>query len=74
FAGIGCFIQGVGFLALVLLSYFVGWLGFVIGVVLFLYLFYVGRSKSTKWRCGNCKHTLPDKEVRVCPVCKANLE
>ena len=74
FVGLGCFIQGAGLLAPFLLGAFMGTTGAVIGIVMALILFFVGSAKSSTWRCGNCKNPLADADVRMCPVCKAQIK
>ena len=64
FAGIGCVLEAIGLLLLFLFP-----IGTVIGVVLLVY----GSQKASFWVCDNCHNRLTDKEVRICPVCKATL-
>jgi hypothetical protein len=74
FAGIGCFIQGLGLLAPFALGALFGTTGALVGVGLLVVLFIVGSSKAKSWRCGNCKNPIANAEVRACPVCKAQLQ
>lgn len=72
--GVGCFIQGAGLLAPIILGFFAGIIGIIIGLVIGIILFLVGSAKSKKWICSNCKNPLADKDVKLCPACKAQLE
>ena len=63
-AGVGCLIQAIG---LVLLFFFP--IGTFIGVILLIY----GSMKSVYWVCSNCGNRLADKNVKMCPTCKARL-
>ena len=72
--GIGCFVQGLGLIAPFVLGAFFGTGGTVIGVVLLVLLLLVGSRMALKWRCSNCKNPIAGREVRICPVCKANLQ
>jgi len=72
-AGKGCFIQALGLLAPFLLGSVFGGFGVAVGAVLLVWLFVVGSMQSRTWRCGHCKNPLVDKDIRVCPVCKADL-
>jgi hypothetical protein len=73
FAGVGCFIQGLGILAPIILGIAFGSTGAVAGVVVLLVLFVVGSSKAKSWRCGNCKNPIASAEVKLCPACRAEL-
>lgn len=68
--GKGCFIQGLGLLAPILLFLLFGPGGLIAGLVLLVILLLVGSRLSVKWVCGSCRNPLPDKSVKMCPVCK----
>ena len=73
FIGKGCFIQGLG-----LLCPFIGLVagvpGFLVGLLAGLALLLYGSRQSVVWKCGDCRNNLADRDVRVCPVCKASFE
>jgi len=73
-SGVGCLIQGLGLLAPIVISVFLGFIGGAIGVILLVVMFFIGSAKSTKWICGNCKNPIDSKEVTVCATCGAHLE
>lgn len=59
-AGIGCVLQGIGFVLLFLFP-----IGTVIGIILVVY----GSQKSKFWTCGSCRNRITDKNVKICPTC-----
>jgi rubrerythrin len=63
-AGVGCLIQAIGLVALFFFP-----IGTFIGIILLIY----GSMKSTYLVCSNCGNRLSDKNVKMCPTCKANL-
>ena len=63
-AGVGCLIQAIGLAALFFFP-----IGTFIGVVLLIY----GSMKSVYLVCSNCGNRLADKNVKMCPTCKASL-
>lgn len=73
FIGLGCFIQGFGLLAPLILAPLLGVTGAVIGSLIAIILFFVGSAKSRIWRCGNCKNPLANEAARICPVCKVTF-
>lgn len=74
FIGTGCALQAVGLLAPLILAGLLGVYGAVAGAVIFVILFLVGSSKAISWRCGNCRNPIAGKAVRICPVCRAQLD
>lgn len=72
-AGDGCLVQLLGVAAPFLLGAFFGWIGIVLGVMLFFALFVKGARMARKSRCSCCKNPLPSDVIRICPVCKAEL-
>lgn len=72
-AGSGCMIQTLGLAAPVFGLFVLGDVGLVGGLVVMVVLFLVGSAKSQWWRCGNCRNRLSDRQVRICPVCHAQL-
>jgi len=74
FAGKGCFVQALGILAPFVLGAVFGAVGIAIGILLLLWLFFLGSSMSMTWRCGHCRNPLASKSVRICPTCTADLE
>lgn len=63
--GIGCLVQGLG---LVLCFLF-----FPIGLIAGLIVLVIGGRMAIKLVCSACGNKLEDKEVKICPVCKAAL-
>jgi hypothetical protein len=73
-AGIGCWIQFIGLLALVLGYSLAGESGAKYGGALLLIFLVVGSIKSVRWICGSCKNPLHSKAVTCCPACKCELQ
>ncbi len=73
-AGVGCWIQFAGLLAPVVGSFLAGESGAMYGVALLLIFLVVGRVKSVRWICGNCRNPLYSKSVTCCPACKWELK
>lgn len=70
FAGTGCVIQGVGLLVAVAgFALGIGLIGVIAGVALFV----LGSVKSGRWVCPACRNPLLDRDVKICPTCKAEL-
>jgi hypothetical protein len=63
--GKGCFVQGVGLILCFLFSPF----GLIAGICILV----VGGRMAYKLTCGSCGNKIEDKDVKMCPVCKANL-
>lgn len=72
--GKGCFVQGIGLLAPIVLYAVAGLPGAAIGILPMLVLLIGGGRMAYSWRCGHCKNPVASNKVRICPVCKANLE
>jgi hypothetical protein len=80
--GSGCLFQVLGFLAPIVVSTLLsfiggmalGLVGGVIGVILLVVLFLKGSAKQTKWVCSNCKNPIGMPEVKLCATCGARLE
>lgn len=73
FAGAGCALQALGLVAPWILWELFGVPGAIVGAILLVWLFFVGSAKAMSWRCGGCKNPIASKNVRVCPVCRADL-
>jgi len=73
FAGTGCIVQGLGLIAPFVLWAMAGIMGVVIGILIFVILFFVGSAASSKWICDNCGNPLADKQVKICPTCRAEF-
>ena len=71
--GMGCIVQAIGLLFLVG-GFFLGIPGIIIGVLICLALFIMGRRLATKYICSNCSNKIENKDVKICPVCNENLE
>lgn len=65
FAGAGALVQLLGLIAL----FFFFPVGILIGIACFL----IGSQMSRSWRCGTCRGRI-DKQARICPHCRAELE
>lgn len=74
FAGSGCFIQGIGLLAPVVLGMFLGVFGFFFGLLVAVVFLMLGSAKANKLRCGHCKNPLHSKHVMICPSCGARFD
>ena len=73
FAGVGCVLQGLG-----LLSPFLGWMvlgvfGAFLGVIAMLGLLLYGSRRAFTYVCGHCHNPVAGRDVRICPVCHAEL-
>lgn len=66
FIGVGSLVQLAG----LIMPFILG----PIGIVFLVILLIVGSRMSLKWTCGNCGNRIQDKNVTVCPSCKAILE
>jgi hypothetical protein len=73
-SGFGCLVQGLGLLAPIVISVFLGYIGGAIGMVFLVVMFFIGAAKHTKWICSNCKNPIDSEEAAVCPTCGAHLE
>lgn len=68
FAGIGCAIQGLGLLTILIGIWSpILWL---VGILLLL----VGSAKSIHYVCGHCRNRLDSKRVTICPACHTHLQ
>lgn len=65
FAGVGALIQAVG----IGLMFFWFPIGLFIGILFLL----IGSSMAVYKICSNCGNKLVNKEVKVCPTCKASF-
>jgi len=63
FAGIGMWYQLVGLILCCT----------VIGALIGIPLLIVGGRKAIVYKCSNCMNKV-DKEARMCPVCRADLQ
>ncbi len=72
-AGTGCLLQLLGLLAPFLLGAFAGAIGVIIGVIMLVVLLLMGSRAAIKFKCGNCGNPVADKDVKMCPTCRANL-
>ncbi len=59
FAGLGAIVQIIGILFSITL------VGAIIGIPLFI----IGRSMDTKFLCSQCGNKVSDKAAAICPVC-----
>jgi hypothetical protein len=73
FLGKSYFIQGLGILC-PFIGLVAGVPGFVFGLLAGLGLLVYGSRQSVVWKCGECRNTLTDGDVKLCPVCKASFE
>lgn len=74
FAGAGCFLQGLGLLALVGAALTLRTLiGPIVLGILGLWLLVYGSQNSQWWGCSECGTRLANKRVKVCPSCQAEL-
>jgi hypothetical protein len=64
-AGIGCLFQGIG----LLLLFFFPW-GTLAGVGLLLW----GSWNATKFICSECGNRVDNRQVKLCPACKAEFK
>ena len=65
-AGGGCLVQLVGFIAC--------FIAFPVGLFIGIALLVVGGRMARYPACGNCGNRLEDRDVRICPVCRATLD
>ena len=72
-AGTGCLLQLLGLIAPFLLGAVMGPIGIVFGVILLVVLLLVGSRAAIKFKCGNCGNPVADKDVTMCPTCRATL-
>ena len=72
--GKGCFVQGAGLLAPIILYAVAGVPGVSIGILVMLVLLIGGGRMAYSWRCGHCKNPISSNQVRICPVCRADLQ
>ena len=59
-----------GVVSFVLTLSIAGLLIFIIGLTLMIF----GFIKSFKTVCSECRNSVEDKQVKMCPVCKVNFE
>lgn len=62
----GLAIQFIGFLFLFAFP-------FEIGIVVTVVCLIVGGLMARGWRCSECRNKIDNKEVRLCPTCRAAL-
>jgi len=65
FVGVGCLVQGLGFV----LCFFFFPIGLVAGIIVLI----IGGRLAVKLVCSACGNKIEDKGVNICPVCKAVL-
>jgi hypothetical protein len=63
FAGVGAIVQIIGLILCITI------VGAIIGIPLFI----IGRSMDTKFLCSQCGNKLSDKETAICPVCRCQF-
>ncbi|RWX44151.1 zinc-ribbon domain [Candidatus Electrothrix aarhusensis] len=63
FAGVGMWYQLIGLLFCCTI------VGAIIGIPLML----IGAKKAIVYKCSNCMNKI-EKEAKVCPVCRANIQ
>jgi len=68
FAGLGCAIQGLGLL--IIIVGFWNPILWIVGIILLL----VGSAKSMHYVCGNCRNSLDSKHVTICPACHSHMK
>lgn len=73
-AGVGCWIQFAGLMAPLVAYSLAGEDGVMLGGALLLIFLIVGRVKSIRWICGNCRNPLYSKSVTCCPACRCDLK
>lgn len=73
FIGGGCLVQALGFLLAPVLFFFFPPVGFVLAALFLIAMLIWGSRLSVSYRCGNCGNPVADKNVKVCPTCKAVL-
>ena len=66
FAGVGALVQAVGLVVCFLFFPF----GIFVGIIVIL----IGSRMAIKHVCSACGNKVEDKDVRICPVCKAALQ
>lgn len=74
FAGVGCLLQGLGLVSLVLgIATFATVLGPIVFFLLGLWLIVAGSRRSQWWECSACGTRLARKKVEVCPNCRSRF-
>lgn len=73
FVGLGCVLQGFGFIAPVVGGASAGVPGMIIGGIALVVLVIVGTARALQLVCGNCGNPLSDHSVAFCPACKSHL-
>lgn len=73
FAGAGALVQALGLILMFVLFPLGGIVAGVFGILAGLILLIIGSRMSYKYICSECGNKV-DKDVKMCPVCKAEFE